>query len=57
MATSSIFDSVKITDGESAKRLIDAIESSKRASGARIELNQRVVELDDQGIKDLFRVK
>jgi hypothetical protein len=57
MATSSIFDTVKITDEESAKRLIDAIESSREAKLPKVELRYPVVELDDKGIQSLFKEK
>jgi hypothetical protein len=57
MATSSIFDSIKITDRESAKRLVDAIESSREAKPSRTELRYPVIELDDKGIRELFMEK
>ena len=54
MATSSIFDSVKISDKQSAERLVDAIESSRKAAPAKVTVNHRVVELDDKAIRDTF---
>jgi hypothetical protein len=57
MATSSIFDSVKIADKESAVRLVDAIESSRKAKPAKVELRCPVIELDDKDIKSIFKEK
>jgi glycine cleavage system H lipoate-binding protein len=57
MATSSIFDSVKITDKESAKRLVGAIESSRKSAPVQEPVQCKVVELDDKGIRELFERK
>jgi hypothetical protein len=48
---------VKITDKESAVRLVDTIESSRKAKSAKVELRYPVVELDDKGIKSIFKEK
>jgi hypothetical protein len=57
MATSSIFSSVKITDSESAKRLVDAIESSRKANPPKVELRYPVTELNEKDIKKLLQEK
>jgi hypothetical protein len=57
MATSSIFDSVKITDQASAERLVDAIESSREAKNPVVKLRCPVIELDDKSIAEIFKEK
>jgi hypothetical protein len=54
MATSSIFDSVKITDKESAKRLVDAIESSRKSAPVQVPAQYQVAELEDKDIREFF---
>jgi hypothetical protein len=57
MATSSIFNNIRVKDAASCRRLVDAMESSMKAKPKKVVLRHEVVEPDDAKIKELFKEK
>ncbi len=54
MATSSIFNNVKITDRKFCRSLIRAMEDSKKHNGKEVTLSRKVEELNVEQIEKIF---
>jgi hypothetical protein len=57
MATSSIFNNIRIKDAASGRRLVDAMESSMNAKPKTVLLRHEDIEPDDAKVKELFKEK
>jgi hypothetical protein len=55
MATSSIFNNIRIKDAASCRRLIDAMESSMKATPKKVVSRHKIIEPDDAKVKELFK--
>ncbi len=54
MATSSIFNNVKIKDRKFCRSLIRAMEDSKKHNGKKVTLSRKVEELNVEQIEKIF---
>jgi len=55
MATSSIYNSIKVQDKKFCTKLVDAMEQSHACKGKEVVLSKSVKELNQDQIKEIFK--